>query len=212
LDRKRSFVPPAPTHERGTLHLALGTPRARDHGMKRAIIVAIAAAIGVSTFGCRREAEPPRSGIVAPMGRHIEAGTKFTGTLNNDLSTLHSRAGDTFTITIDEPVLMSDGTTAFRPGTVLHGRVVSVGQPARLTIAIDGVHAAIIDANGYATVGLAEPGKAFDSEFTPPVGPQASFGGGPRSYEGDNALPLNYELTIPEGTRLELLITEPVAR
>jgi len=187
--------------------------------MKRAAFVAaaiVAGFLGTSSSACRRAAEPVRTVAVAPAERHVEAGTKFSGTLNAELSTLRSREGDRFTITVEEPVLANDGTTAFHRGDVLHGRVLRVerdeDESPRLTIAIDGVNAAIIDANGYATVGLADPSKPHDSVFTPPIGPKAAFGGGPRSYEGDNALAPRYHLTIPSGTRVTMLVTEPTVR
>jgi len=202
--------------------------------MKRTkLIVAtaiVAGVVGTGSVGCmRRTAEPARVAVVAPRGAHIEAGTKFSGTLNAELSTLRSRDGDRFTITLDENVLANDGSIALPRGSTLYGRVVRVDarkdrsagdEPPRLAIAIERVttdrrgadfNAAIIDANGYATVGLADPSKPHDSVFSPPIGPKASFGGGPRTYEGDNAVAPNYQVTIPEGTRLLLIISEPTA-
>lgn len=191
-----------------------------------------AAAVVAAMLGSacsRRAAEPARVAAVVPRATHVEAGTKFTGTLRAPLSTMSSKDGDHFTIAVDEDVLANDGSIAIARGAVLHGHIVKVqprkdpvmagDEPPRMEIAIDsvstergdfGISAGVIDAGGYATVGLANIDKPHDSIFTPPVGPKAAFGGGPRDYGGDDAQAPQYQLSIPTGTKLQLMITEPM--
>ncbi len=198
---------------------------------KRRSLVATAVVVGLigsASIACsKRAAEPARIAAVPPRATHVPAGTKFTGTLREPLSTLSSKDGDNFTIAVDEDVLANDGSVAITHGSVLHAHVVRVlrrtdpvtgrDQQPGMSIAIDSVstdhgdfaiNAGVIDASNYATVGLAAPNAQYDSQFTPPIGPKAAFGGGPRTYTGDNAVAPGYQLTIPEGTKLQLMITE----
>lgn len=199
---------------------------------RRCLIAAavVVGLVGSGTVACsKRAAEPARVAAVPPRATHVEAGTTFTGTLRTPLSTLSSNNNDHFTITVDDDVLANDGSIAIARGAVLHGHVVKVerrkdpvtalDEGPRMEIAIDsvstdrgdfGISAGVIDAAGYATVGLAKIDKAHDSIFTPPVGPKAAFGGGPRDYGGDDAQAPQYQLTIPTGTKLQLMITEPM--
>jgi len=178
-------------------------------------VAVVAGVVGVGELGCRRAETPPPVVSTATRGPHVEAGTKFGGTLRSELSTLRSRAGDKFTVTVEEDVRKTDGTVAIRAGEVLHGRVARVrgdNETPTLSIAFEGISVAVIDADGYATVGLADPTGPDDSVFSPPIGPKAAYGGGPRSFEGDNAIAPRRELTLPAGTKLLLLVTEPIVR
>ncbi len=190
------------------------------------LVVAAVVAGVVGSFGCaKRAAEPARVATVAPARPHVEAGTMFTGTLGSELSTMRSRDGDRFAIVLDQDLVATDGYVMVPRGAMLRGHVVRVehrktalsgpDEGPRLIIAIDSVSsdrgegklpAGVIDANNYATVGLTRDGR--EATLTPPIGPKAAFGGGPRTYAGDDAVAPAYQLVIPAGTKLTLLVTK----
>ncbi|HEX2092288.1 MAG TPA: hypothetical protein VHG28_07790 [Longimicrobiaceae bacterium] len=81
------------------------------------------------------EPEAPRA-----VTRTAPAGTSFGVRLDRALSTRDARVGDTFTATLDEPLVASDGTTLIPAGATVHGRVTEAqasggaGQRARIAV------------------------------------------------------------------------------
>jgi hypothetical protein len=72
--------------------------------------------------------EPSRPRVVTMS---VPAGTSFSVSLNQELSTRSSSVGETFTATLSEPLLAADGTTLIPAGSTVHGRVTQSSKSGR---------------------------------------------------------------------------------
>jgi hypothetical protein len=68
------------------------------------------------------------------------------------------------------------------------------------------ISATIIDAGNFANPGEASEDKSYDSLLLAPIGPLASTGGGPATNSGAAAPPV-YQLFVPAGSKLHLMLT-----
>ena len=96
--------------------------------MVRHIAVAIAAAAVLA--GCQRSVEVVSGGDVAPItpvvppnANTLSAGATLEVQLNQQLSTETSKVGDTFTATVVNNLVASNGEVVVPAGAVTHGRV-----------------------------------------------------------------------------------------
>jgi hypothetical protein len=86
---------------------------------------------------------PDRPAYGLPPTVTIKPGTFITVRMNDELSSDHNQAGDPFSATLVEPVVV-DGIVAAYRGQTVYGRVVEVekqrtGQPSRLGIEMTGL-------------------------------------------------------------------------
>jgi outer membrane biosynthesis protein TonB len=65
----------------------------------------------------------PEPAPVRSVARTAPAGTQFAVSLNQQISTHGSAMGETFTATLSEPIVASDGTTMIPAGATVNGRV-----------------------------------------------------------------------------------------
>ena len=98
----------------------------------------------------RSEPAPEPYREPAPAGpryvtRSAPAGTSFAVRIDRTLSTKDAAVGETFTATLEEPLVSSDGTTVIPAGATVHGRVTEVqasgraGEQARIGIAFTSI-------------------------------------------------------------------------
>lgn len=83
--------------------------------------------------------QPAAPATPAMVSLSVASGTQLETTLDKKLSTLDSKVGEPFTVTVTRPV-MADGRTAIPDGAKVHGKVTAVqksgssGQPAVLKV------------------------------------------------------------------------------
>jgi hypothetical protein len=84
------------------------------------------------------------SAVVTPENnRTIPAGARLTATLDQSLGTKVSKAGDTFTATVSQPLNASDGSVVVPAGAKIEGRVTATDdsdnatEPALIRLAFD---------------------------------------------------------------------------
>lgn len=88
----------------------------------------------------RREEPGPAPAPARSAARSAPAGTQFTVVLDQQLSTHGTSVGQSFSATLNEPIIASDGTTLIPAGAVVHGRVTEsrasngAGEDAALRI------------------------------------------------------------------------------
>ena len=80
--------------------------------------------LGCASGGGLQVETGPQDGSLADR---VPAGTEITGELENRLSVEQSEEGDTFHITVDEPVTRG-GQTAVPAGALIHGHVTAVHE------------------------------------------------------------------------------------
>jgi hypothetical protein len=68
-------------------------------------------------------APPPPDASFIPAATHLEV------TLQEELNTTTTRAGDSFIVTVAEPLIAADGQTVVPAGTRIQGMVTGVAQP-----------------------------------------------------------------------------------
>ena len=95
--------------------------------MRRTLIASVAV---VSLAGCQRSVDVVSGGEVAPITPVVSAnsGTLSAGStmevqLNQQLSTEANKTGDTFTATVVNNVMASNGEVVVPAGAVVHGRI-----------------------------------------------------------------------------------------
>ncbi len=75
------------------------------------------------------------AGQIAPAERvEVAAGTVIKATLDSELSTKTSQAGEEFTATVMEPVRATDGSIAIAPGAKLHGEITRIEHGGDVTL------------------------------------------------------------------------------
>lgn len=98
----------------------------------------------------RSEPAPEPYREPAPAGpryvtRSAPAGTPFAVRIDRTLSTRDVQVGETFTATLEEPLVSSEGTTVIPAGATVHGRVTEArasgraGEQARIGIAFTSI-------------------------------------------------------------------------
>ncbi len=125
--------PPSPPRQTGSAEPAPRRPEPRP----------------VRTAPERSEVEPPAVIVREPEPRVLTAivpiGTTMSLTLDEQLSTETSRAGDAFSATLQQPVYDADGTVLIPTGAAVRGRVTHVqksghvGETALLNVAFEAV-------------------------------------------------------------------------
>jgi hypothetical protein len=111
--------------------------------MRRFIMVGLAAGLGLGA--CQTmpaETTPATAPMPAPPppdASYIPAGTVLNVQLSNELSTTTARVGDTFTVTVTEPLIATNGQVVVPEGAVITGMVTGVGavrdeEPAAIRI------------------------------------------------------------------------------
>lgn len=108
--------------------------------MKRTPILVAAAGL-FAAAGCSRSAEVVSGGDVAPAATPVVAtsnaalpsGANMTVRLNQTLSTESSKVGDTFTASVVNNVMASNGDVVVPAGAVVTGRVTDVDQSSDVT-------------------------------------------------------------------------------
>lgn len=95
--------------------------------MRRTLIASVAV---VSLAGCQRSVDVVSGGEVAPITPVVSAnsGTLSAGStmevqLNQQLSTETNKAGDTFTATVVNNVMATNGEVVVPAGAIVHGRI-----------------------------------------------------------------------------------------
>jgi hypothetical protein len=95
--------------------------------MRRTLIVSVAV---VSLAGCQRSVDVVSGGDVAPItpvasanSGTLSAGSTMEVQLNQQLSTEANKAGDTFTATVVNNVIATNGEVVVPAGAVVHGRI-----------------------------------------------------------------------------------------
>ena len=95
--------------------------------MRRTLIVAVATG---SLAGCQRSVDVVSGGDVAPItpvasanSGTLSAGSTMEVQLNQQLSTEANKAGDTFTATVVNNVMATNGEVVVPAGAVVHGRI-----------------------------------------------------------------------------------------
>jgi hypothetical protein len=100
---------------------------------------------GLVLSGCARQATVESPGDVdisaTPTdARSIPSGTTLDVRLDNEIGTKSSKVGDTFSATVEEAVVASNGATAVPVGSRVYGKVTGldnsdrVGEPAAIKI------------------------------------------------------------------------------
>jgi hypothetical protein len=116
-----------------------------------ALIAALALMAGSALVAGAQTSRPPRLKSGAPAARTspprahhtVRAGTKLRVRLNEPLSSKTSRPGDTFTVTVVDPVYVDGGVEVIPAGSVIGGRVTAVqkaqreGRPGTLDVAFN---------------------------------------------------------------------------
>jgi hypothetical protein len=101
--------------------------------MRRIMMTALAAGFAVSACATAPvETAPVTSAQPAPPpvdGSYIPAGTHLQVTLDQELNTTNSRVGDSFTVTVTEPLIAANGQTAVPANATIQGMVTGVAQP-----------------------------------------------------------------------------------
>jgi hypothetical protein len=99
--------------------------------MRRLMMVGLAAGVGLAA--CQTlpaetaPATAPQPAPPPPDASFIPAGTVLNVELNNDLNTTTSRVGDTFTVTVTEPLIATNAQVVVPEGAVITGMVTGVG-------------------------------------------------------------------------------------
>ena len=75
--------------------------------------------------------QPAQPAASAPSGLFLPRGTHVRVRIDQELDTRHNRAGDRFSATLYEPVVI-DGTTVLPVGTRFHGHLVEAKPSGRL--------------------------------------------------------------------------------
>ncbi len=100
---------------------------------------------GLVLAGCARQTRVESTGDVALSttpadSRVLPSGTTLEVRLDQEIGTKSSRVGDTFTATVDKPIVASNGATVVPSGSTVYGRVMGldnsdhVGEPAAIKI------------------------------------------------------------------------------
>lgn len=156
----------------------------------------------------------PRTEVSAKPAGAVVAGSDVNATLGDPISTKDSSPGDPFVARVDDPLVTIDGTVLVTGGSVLRGHVVRVtrGPTPRLDVAFDTIEtrdgpvrirAILVDVGGQGQVITLRMGDPADGGISTS---REAIGGGPSAE--DERVP---ELTLPQGTRIRLMLLEPLA-
>jgi hypothetical protein len=102
--------------------------------MRRIMTTVVAAGLAVSACGTApvettpaptpaQPAPPPADASYIPANTHLQV------TLDQELNTTNSRVGDSFTVSLTEPLLAANGHTVIPAGARIQGMVTGVAQP-----------------------------------------------------------------------------------
>lgn len=98
--------------------------------MRHTLIACVAI---VALAGCQRSVDVVSGGDVAPMtpvvsasSRALSAGSTMEVQLNQQLSTEANKVGDTFTATVVNNVMATNGEVVVPAGAVVHGRIAAL--------------------------------------------------------------------------------------
>ena len=112
--------------------------------MKRTVPTVFAFAAIVATGACSRATTVESSGDVAPAtpvnANSLPTGSVVTVSLDQPVGTKQSKVGDTFSATVVDPIVASNGQTVVPAGTKVYGKVTglqdsdNVGQKAAIRL------------------------------------------------------------------------------
>lgn len=98
--------------------------------MKNAVPMVIALAATLATGACSRATTVESTGEVAPAtpvtANSLPAGSVVTVTLDQPVGTKTSKVGDTFSATVSDPIVASNGQTVVPAGTKVYGKVTGL--------------------------------------------------------------------------------------
>ncbi|HSJ24255.1 MAG TPA: hypothetical protein VK929_06290 [Longimicrobiales bacterium] len=87
-------------------------------------------------------APPPPDASYIPIGTHLEV------ELQDELNTTTSRVGDSFVVTVTEPLVAANGQTVVPEGTRIQGMVTGVAQPGDRDPAVLRLNFLRVEVNG----------------------------------------------------------------
>jgi hypothetical protein len=125
-------------HEEGSMTRTLAT----------VAIVCLAAACATAPVAVEAPTTGQPAAAPPPNANSIPAGTVLNVRLTQELNTAQTRMGDTFTATVEEPLVAANGQTVIPQGSVITGMVTGVGATEEgqaairvnfLRIALDGI-------------------------------------------------------------------------
>jgi hypothetical protein len=93
--------------------------------------------VGLLFAGCARQASVESTGDVAISAsptdaRSLPSGTTIDVRLDQEIGTKSSKVGDTFTATVQNAVMASNGATAVPAGSKVHGKVTGLDNSDRV--------------------------------------------------------------------------------
>ncbi len=181
-------------------------------------------ALVLSTSACARPTPPtsatsasrvlatPGSGV-APRGRVFDA------RLDTNLDAQRAEPGDPVQAHLDEPLLAHDGSVIAPRGTPMVGRVVSASRdaPIRITIRIDGL---LVGGRVYRidsrvrwaeSARVSHPEPASEGGTVANIYPEVAPRGALPTAVGGGPPPEVAPLTLPRGTKIQLVLLRPFA-
>lgn len=172
-------------------------------------------------IACSHEAPPPSAPVPAEIAMSAPSaaatGSDVFVTLDTPIASYGTRTGQSVVATVDAPLRATNGMVLVAAGSTLRGHVVSAetAPKARVAIKFDSIqtvngmapiNATVLDAGNFASPGGVGEDKSYDAILLAPVGPLASTGGGPPTNSGAAAPPV-YQLFVPAGSKLHLMLT-----
>jgi hypothetical protein len=100
--------------------------------MTRLMTAVLAGSFAMSACATMPAAEPMPMPQPAPPpadASHIPTGTHLMVALDQELNTTDTRVGDSFTVTVVQPLVAANGMTVVPAGTRIQGMVTGVAQP-----------------------------------------------------------------------------------
>jgi hypothetical protein len=189
--------------------------------------------IGSSLIGaaCTRETTPsgtsrtvPRGAGTAESGATAPAGTTFSATLDEGLSSTTATPGQSFTLKVKTPLLAPSGEVVAESGATIRGHVVSVARPGAKTDSAPVLRVDFdrIDTSRGATELYARITGGDEDAFVVgdpdelggsllyPTGAQVGIGGEPTAP--DQPRPTAFEIVLPAGYEIRLVLARPLTR
>lgn len=105
----------------------------------RAVAIAVVIALGASVGFAQKRSTKKKPALkkkttaaktVAPKTFQLKAGAKFRTRMNEEISSKTSKVGDTFTVTVVDPMYSEGGELVIPNGSIINGKVMQV-TPAK---------------------------------------------------------------------------------
>jgi hypothetical protein len=100
--------------------------------MNRMFMAVVAGGLAMSacaTMPAQTAQPAPQPAPPPPDASYIPLGTHLSATLDQELNTTNTRVGDSFIVTVNEPLVAANGQTVVPAGTQIQGMVTGVAQP-----------------------------------------------------------------------------------